>query len=78
MDRTNWALVLALIDLGCWAVCFVWMRKISKRQSDVLTAIHSVSKAEHALIKEVHPQVGEIKESVEEVKAAVKNDTARG
>ena len=70
--------MLALIDLGCWVVCFAWMHRISKRQTDVLTAIHSLSKAEHDLIKDVHPQVGEIKESVEEVKAVVKSEAAKG
>jgi hypothetical protein len=73
-------LVLALtwIGLGCWCVCFWWMRRISYRQDAMLKELHEMttrieqlSKAEHDLIREVHPQVGEIKEHVEDVREAV-------
>jgi predicted S18 family serine protease len=81
MDRDGWALILALIGTGCWAICFAWMHRISKRQTDLLDEIHAQGKriealaqAEHNLIKEVHPQVGEIKETMEEVKSVVKED----
>jgi len=79
MDRDGWAFILALIGTACWAICFVWMRHISTRQSDLLDEIHAqgrrietLSRAEHDLIKEVHPQVNEIKESMDEVKNVVR------
>ncbi len=81
MDANGTALVLGVIGTACWAVCFGWMHRISKRQDALLQEIQAqgkriehLSKEEHALIKEVHPQVGEIKESVEQVKAAVNED----
>jgi hypothetical protein len=80
MDRSGIALVLAFIDIACWAVCFAWMHRLSKKQNFLLDAIHAqakrienLSQAEHDLIKEVHPQVGEIRQSVEEVKSVVKD-----
>ena len=73
--------MLAAIDLACWAVCFVWMHRISKKQTSMLDEIHAqgkriegLSKAEHDLIKEVHPQVSEIREGVQAVKAVVKEE----
>ena len=78
MDRDGIALTLAVIDLACWAVCFAWMHRLSKKQTSLLDEIHAqgkriegLSRAEHDLIKEVHPQVSEIREKVEEVKSAV-------
>jgi hypothetical protein len=73
-------LILALtwIGIGCWGVCFWWMRRISNRQDAMLKELHEMttrieqlSKAEHDLIREVHPQVGKIKEHVEDVREAV-------
>ena len=79
MDRSEIALTLAVIDIVCWAVCFAWMHRLSKKQTSLLDEIHAqgkriegLSRAEHDLIKEVHPQVSEIRENVEEVKSAVK------
>jgi hypothetical protein len=70
--------VLTWVGLGCWIVCFWWMRRISSRQDATLKELHEmtrrieqISQAEHKLIREVHPQVGEIKEHVETVKEAV-------
>ena len=70
--------VLTWIGLGCWCVCFWWMRRISSRQDAVLKELHGmttrieqISQAGHNLIREVHPQVGEIKEHVENVADAV-------
>jgi hypothetical protein len=70
--------VLTWVGLGCWCVCFWWMRRISSRQDAMLkelremtTRIEWLSRAEHDLIREVHPQVGEIKEHVESVAEAV-------
>jgi len=67
---------------ACWAVCFVWMYRISDKQNRMLDRlteqgkrIEKFSKIEHDLIKEVHPQVGEIKESMDEMIAAVKENT---
>ena len=79
MDRDGIALILAVIDLACWAVCFAWMHRLSKKQTSLLDEIHAqgkriegLSRAEHDLIKEVHPQVSEIRENLEEVKSVVK------
>ena len=73
--------LLAWVGLGCWAVCFWWMHRISSRQDAMLKELHEMtarieklSKAEHDLISEVHPQVGQIKEHVETVKEAVSSD----
>jgi len=70
--------VLTWVGLGCWCVCFWWMRRISSRQDEMLKELHEMttrierlSRAEHDLIREVHPQVGEIKERVENVAEAV-------
>jgi hypothetical protein len=70
--------VLTWVGLGCWIVCFWWMRRISSRQDATLKELHEmtrrieqISQAEHKLIREVHPQVGEIKEHVETMKEAV-------
>jgi hypothetical protein len=72
------AFTLALVDTGCWVVCFWWMHRISARQDAVLNELHAVTrrteeiaKQEHALIREVHPVVEKIHESVENVKDAV-------
>jgi hypothetical protein len=80
MNRDGIALALAVIGTGCWAVCFAWMYRISKKQNSLLDEIHAqgkrienLSRAEHDLIKEVHPQVSEIRESVEEVKSVIKD-----
>ena len=63
----------------CWAVCFVWMHHISKRQEALLAELRSIAKGietttreGHELIKEVHPAVGQIKESMEDVANVVK------
>jgi len=71
-------LVLTWLGIGCWAICFWWMHRISSRQESMLTElremtqrIERLSEAEHELIRDVHPQVGEIKEHVETVKEAV-------
>ena len=70
--------VLTWVGLGCWCVCFWWMRRISSRQDAMLEELHEMtrrieklSQAEHDLISEVHPQVGEIKEHVQNVREAV-------
>ena len=72
------ALVLTWLGIGCWAVCFWWMHRISSRQDSMLEElremtqrIERLSEAQHELIRDVHPQVGEIKEDVETVKEAV-------
>jgi hypothetical protein len=79
------AQIIAWIGLACWAVCFVWMHRISARQESLLRELREVtrriehfSKVEHDLIREVHPQVSEIKESVEEVSEAVSKQNANG
>jgi hypothetical protein len=70
--------VLTWVGLGCWCICFWWMRRISSRQDAMLKELHEMtqrieqlSQAGHDLIRDVHPQVGEIKEHVETVKEAV-------
>jgi hypothetical protein len=75
---------LTWLGLGCWAVCFWWMHRISARQDAVLKELHEMtrrieqfSQAEHQLIQEVHPQVSEIKERVENVAEAVGTEDAK-
>ena len=67
------------MGMGCWAVCFVWMHHISKRQEALLAELRTIAKGietttreGHELIKEVHPAVGQIKESMEDVANVVK------
>ena len=74
-------LALTWIGLGCWCVCFWWMRRISTRQDAMLKELHemmerieAISEAGHDLIRDVHPQVGEIKDHVESVKEAVQSE----
>ena len=73
--------LLAWLGIGCWAVCFWWMHRISSRQDAMLKELHEMtqrierlSEAEHELIRDVHPKVGEIKEHVETVKEAVSSE----
>jgi hypothetical protein len=73
---------MTVLGTACWAVCFIWMYRISKKQNSLLDRlteqgrrIEKLSKIEHDLIKEVHPQVSEIKEGMEEMIAAVKENT---
>ena len=74
----NW---LAIIDTGCWLLCFWWMHRISARQDALLKElagqgqrIERLSKAEHDLIKEIHPKVESIQGHVDEVADAVRSD----
>jgi hypothetical protein len=68
-------LVIGILDLGCWLICFYWMHQISNRQNAVLeelrqqgARIERVSNEEHKIIKELHPAVGEIKEGMGELR----------
>ena len=81
MTRDDLVFWMTLAGAACWAICFLWMHRISTKQNNLLAKIQeqgkrieTLSKDEHDLIKEVHPQVSDIKASVEEVKAAVKTD----
>ena len=74
----NVSLYFAVLDFGCWVVCFWWMHRISSRQNAMLEELHEVTKrieklsqAEHDLMSDVHPQVSEIKEHVQNVEEAV-------
>ncbi len=69
MRRDIIAFRMTLAGTACWAVCFLWMHRISAKQNCLLEQlrqqgkrIEKLSKIEHDLIKEVHPQVSEIKE----------------
>ena len=80
--QSSLAFWMTLVGTACWAVCFVWMYRISEKQNRLLDRlteqgkrIERFSKIEHDLIKEVHPQVGEIKDSMDAVVAAVKENT---
>jgi len=82
MDKNNLAFLMTLLGTGCWAVCFLWMHRISKKQNHLLDRlgeqgkrIEKLSKIEHDLIKEVHPQVSDIKDGMQEMIAAVKENT---
>ena len=79
MDKSDFAFWPTLVGTLCWAVCFLWMYRISAKQTALLDQLHSqgkriekLSKLEHDLIKDVHPQVGEIKEGMDAMVAAVK------
>jgi uncharacterized protein YdeI (YjbR/CyaY-like superfamily) len=79
MDRNLIAFWMTLVSTVCWAVCFVWMQRISAKQNDLLEKlgeqgkrIEKLSRVEHDLIKEVHPQVNEIKAGMEEMMATAK------
>jgi hypothetical protein len=80
MDKISF--FLALVGTACWAVCFLWMYRISEKQNNLLDRlsdqgkrIEKLSKIEHDLIKEVHPKVSDIKEGMDEMIAAVKENT---
>ena len=89
MNQVTIAFWMTLAGTGCWAVCFVWMYRISSSQNSLLEKqnslletltdqgkrIEKLSKIEHDLIKEVHPQVSDIKEGMNEMIAAVKENT---
>jgi hypothetical protein len=82
MDKTSAAFWLTFTGTLCWAVCFLWMHRISTKQNTLLDQlraqgkrIEKLSKIEHDLIKEVHPQVGEIKEGMDAMVAAVKENS---
>ncbi|HEY5078331.1 MAG TPA: hypothetical protein VII43_00735 [Opitutaceae bacterium] len=89
MNENSFGFWMTVAGTGCWAVCFVWMYRISSSQNHLLEKqnnlleklsdqgkrIEKLSKMEHDLIKEVHPQVSDIKEGMEEMIAAVKENT---
>ena len=66
---------VTLLDLGCWAVCFWWMHRISQRQDIMLEelqeqahSIEELSREEREILKELHPTVQKIDENVDKVK----------
>jgi hypothetical protein len=70
---------LTIADTACWALCFWWMHRISKRQDALLmelrgqaNRIEEVSKAEHDLMKEIHPKVQSIESGMSQVTEATK------
>jgi hypothetical protein len=74
---------VTLLDIGCWAVCFWWMHRISQRQNIVLEelqqqarSIEELSREEHEILKELHPTVQKIDENVDKVKNRQKPDRA--
>ena len=84
MDRNDLAFWMTLAGTVCWGACFLWMHKISTKQTTLLDQlreqgrrIEKLSKLEHDLIKEVHPQVGEIKEGLDAMVAAVKENSEK-
>lgn len=84
-DVQTMALILGWVGIGCWAVCFWWMHRLSARQQATLKELHEVtkrieklSKAEHDMLQEVHPTVEKIKESVKDVAVAVSAEDSSG
>jgi hypothetical protein len=89
MNENSFGFWMTAIGTGCWAVCFIWMYRISSSQNNLMEKqnnlleklsdqgkrIEKLSKMEHDLIKEVHPQVSDIKEGMDEMIAAVKENT---
>jgi len=66
---------VTLLEIGCWAVCFWWMHRISQRQDSVLKelkqqahSIEELSREEREILKELHPTVQKIDENVDKVK----------
>jgi hypothetical protein len=66
---------VTLLDIGCWAVCFWWMHRISQRQDAMLKELHEqahsieeLSKEEREILKELHPTVQKIEKDVDQVK----------
>ena len=66
---------VTLLDIGCWAVCFWWMHRISERQNTMLEElqqqaryIEELSREEHEILKQLHPTVQKIEEGVDQVK----------
>lgn len=66
---------VTLLDVGCWAVCFWWMHRISQRQNIMLEelqeqahGIEELSREEREILKELHPTVQKIDENVDKVK----------
>ena len=69
---------IALLDIGCWCVCFWWMHRISTRQDAMLDQlqqqahrIEKVSKEEHEILTELHPKVQDIQKGIDEVSEKV-------
>jgi septal ring factor EnvC (AmiA/AmiB activator) len=69
---------IALLDIGCWCVCFWWMHRISTRQDAMLDQlqrqahrIEKVSKEEHEILTELHPKVQKIEKGIDEVSEKV-------
>jgi hypothetical protein len=65
---------VTLLDIGCWAVCFWWMHRISQRQNTMLEelqqqarSIEELSREEHEILKELHPTVQKIEAGVDRV-----------
>ena len=81
MNENSLAFWLTLAGSVCWAVCFWWMHRLSRKQNALLDQlseqgrrIEKLSRIEHDLIKEVHPQVHEIKEGMDAMIAVVKEN----
>lgn len=75
---------LTIVDTACWAICFWWMHRISKRQDALLRELREqgrrivdVSNAEHDLVKERHSRVESIENNIGEATDAVKTDRNR-
>ena len=65
---------VTLLDIGCWAVCFWWMHRISQRQNTMLEelqqqarSIEELSREEHEILKELHPTVQKIEAGIDRV-----------
>ena len=72
---------IAVADLFCWVVCFIWMHRISTRQNALLDElrqqgrrIEHVSNEEHRLVKDLHPVVGQMHHKIEMWSERSQND----
>lgn len=70
---------VSFLDIGCWGVCFWWMRRISQRQDAMLMELHQqahsieeLSRKEHEILKELHPTVQKIEKNVDKVKESTR------
>jgi hypothetical protein len=69
----NFLDLIAMVEIGCWGLCFWWMHRISSRQNAMLEQlkkqgdrIEGVSREEHKILQELHPAVPKIGKDLDE------------
>jgi hypothetical protein len=71
---------IAVVDLACWGIFFVWMHRISRRKNAVLDGLRDqarrielIAREERKLVKVIHPAVNELDQKVDDVHRAIKD-----